>query len=111
MSSRRNLNWIEWGFVAFLVVACAILTALQYRWTGEIAQSEAARLRANLEEQSQQLCAAFDAELSSNCRQFFVTRSELEDLGRDAACLQRLREWLASHPRPIFRHIAIATNN
>src|SRR3954462_15228730 len=101
MSSRRKLNWIEWGFLAFLAVACAILTVLQYRWTGEVAQAETRRLSANLEEQSQLLCRAFDAELSSSCRQFFVTRSEVEDRGSDAACLHRLGEWLASHPCPI----------
>jgi signal transduction histidine kinase len=111
MPLRRKFNRIEWGLLAFLAAACAMLTSLQYQWTGEIAQAEAGRLRTNLEEQSQLLCRAFDAELSSNCRQFFVTRSEVEDLGRDAACLQRLREWLANGPRPMFRRIALASTD
>jgi hypothetical protein len=51
-------NWIEWGFLAFLLVLCAVLTALQYRWTGEVSRAEAARLRAGLADQAQSLTNA-----------------------------------------------------
>jgi signal transduction histidine kinase len=108
MNMRPRIQWIEWGFVVFLVLVCAILTALQYRWTGEIAQAEMTRLRGNLEEQSQLFCRAFDSELSSACRQFYVTRSEQEDVGLEAACVQRMHEWQSGKPRPMFRTVAIA---
>jgi hypothetical protein len=57
---RSRQNWIEWGFVAFLLVLCAVLTALQYRWTGEVSRAEAARLRAGLSGQAQSLAKALN---------------------------------------------------
>ena len=42
---------------------CVILTALQYRWTGEVSRAETARLRLSLAEQSQALANEFDADL------------------------------------------------
>jgi hypothetical protein len=53
-------NWIEWGFLAFLLVLCAVLTALQYRWTGEVSRAETARLRAALAGQAQALANALN---------------------------------------------------
>src|SRR6187401_57514 len=106
MKARPRIQWIEWGFVVFLALVCAILTALQYRWTGEIAQAEMTRLRGNLEEQSQLLCRAFDSELVASYRQFFVSRSEMGDVGLDVVCVQNMREWLSGKPRPMFRRIA-----
>jgi signal transduction histidine kinase len=108
MTTRSQIHWLDWGFVLFLGLACAILSALQYRWTGELAQAELAHLRENLEDQSKLLCRDFDAELSTSCRQMLVTRTEMEEQGRDAACLQGLREWEAGNPRPIFSRIALA---
>lgn len=108
MKLRPRIQWIEWGFVVFLALVCAILTALQYRWTGEIAKAEMTRLRGNLEEQSQLLCRAFDSELVASYRQFFVSRSEMGDVGLDVVCVQNMREWLSGKPRPMFRRIAVA---
>ena len=34
MNTRWKPTLVEWGFVTFLLVLCAILTVLQYRWTG-----------------------------------------------------------------------------
>jgi signal transduction histidine kinase len=109
MHARSKIRWIEWGFVIFLALVCATLTALQYRWTGEIALSEMSRLRSSLREQGRNLSRAFDAELAASCSQLLVTRTEILEQGRDAACLQRLRNWLATHHRPIFRRIAIGS--
>jgi hypothetical protein len=57
---RARQNWIDWGFVAFLLVLCALLTALQYRWTGEVSRAETARLRAALAGQAQSLANALN---------------------------------------------------
>ena len=94
--------------MAFLLVLCVILTALQYRWTGEVSRAEAARLRAGLVEQAQALTRAFDAELSEACAALKPTRAELTESNRVAAWFIRYRDWRATNPRPLFRRIALA---
>ena len=91
-----------------MVVLCATLTALQYRWTGALARAEMERLRGNLGEQTQQLARAFDAELTAGCAQLLPTAAEIDRLGREPAHAARLHQWLAGKPRPIFRRLAVA---
>ena len=92
-----------------MLVLCAVLTALQYRWTGEIARAEAERLRANIAQPARELARAFDAELTAACTQLIPTSAETDAKGREAAQLDRVRRWLDTKPRPIFSRIAIAT--
>ncbi len=105
---RSGQNWIEWGFVVFLLVLCVILTVLQYRWTGEVSRAEAARLRAGLTEQAHSLANEFDAELAQSCAALIPSRTELQELGCADAFVTRYREWRAANPRPIFRRVAVA---
>ena len=42
---------LEWALLAIIAVVCAVLSFLQYRWTGEVSRAERARLRASLIEQ------------------------------------------------------------
>ena len=108
MRTLRKTILIEWGFVAFLLVLCGILTALQYRWTGEVSRAEAARLRAGLAEQAQTLARDFDTELSEACAALRPGRAELSATNLQAAWQARWREWRGSNPRPIFRRIGVA---
>jgi len=94
--------------VAFLFVLCVILTALQYRWTGEVSRAEAARLRLSLAEQAQALADAFDAELARSCAALTPSRNELGELNCADAFAARYREWRAANPRPVFRRVAVA---
>ena len=108
MTPRPKQTLIEWGFVAFLLVLCGILTALQYRWTGDVSRAEAARLRAGLAGQAQALARAFDTELAEACAALSPARAELSATNLQAAWEARWREWRASNPRPIFRRIGVA---
>ena len=110
MNPRPKYNAIEWGFVLAMVVLCAALAALQWRWTGDVARAETARLQGNLDEQARRLAQAFDAELAAAGAQLTPSRTELER-GREAAHLARLREWSASKPRPIFSRIAFGVSS
>ena len=105
---RSRQSWIEWGFVAFLLVLCVILTALQYHWTGEVSRAEAARLRRSLAEQGQVLANAFDAELTGACAALSPSRTELRELSCVDALVARYRHWHTMNPRPIFRRVAVA---
>jgi signal transduction histidine kinase len=107
MASHQRQTRTEWAFLATLVVLCGALTALQYHWTGELARAEEARLRSNLNEQSQLLARDFDDELTSACAQLTPTGNEIDELGRDTAFADRLRKWLATNPRPVFSRMAV----
>lgn len=98
----------EWGFLALLGALCAVLTVLQYRWTGEVAEAEMTRLRADLNDQARDFCHAFDVELAAGCTQLLPDAGELQQRGRDDAHLDHLHKWLAGNPRPIFKSIAVA---
>ncbi len=99
---------IEGGFVVFLLVLCGILTALQYRWTGELSRAALERTRTNLADQAQLLGRAFDAELSKACSQLLPQSEELEARGYEAPHVERLRAWLDTKPRPMFRRLSVA---
>jgi len=86
---------------------CVVLSALQYKWTGQISSAETARLRANLRDGLHTLCRAFDSELTESCRALVPTFSEIEEEGRDAAHIERFDVW-AAKAKPIFRKIAVA---
>src|SRR4051794_29206947 len=62
MQFTQRQTLLEWGFLAAMVGLCSGLTALQYRWTGELAHAEVQRLRGNLTGQSQLLAQDFDNE-------------------------------------------------
>ncbi len=98
---------VEGVFVLAMFVLCATLGVLQYRWTGELARAEVARLQVNLDEQAKRITRLFDAELTESASQLRPFVAEIEARGRAAVHAERLRNWQASHPRPIFRRIGI----
>src|ERR1043165_1876011 len=98
---------IEWAFVVLLAVLCAILTALQYRWTGQISRAEASRLAGGLTDRAEQMCRAFDTSLTDSRSQLLPTRDELGEANRETVHAERVRKWAATNPRPIFRHLAV----
>jgi signal transduction histidine kinase len=91
-----------------LGLLCLLLTALQYRWTGEISRAEAARLRLTLGESAQAMVNALDAELTGACLALTPSRTQLQELSPAAAFAARYRDWRATDPRPLFRRVAVA---
>lgn len=98
---------VEWGFVALLAAACAVLTVLQYRWTGEIGRAEAERLRGGLGEQAQRLCNTFDSALTESCNALAPGNEKPDDATREAVHLQCFQKWKSLNPRPLFRRIGV----
>src|SRR5262245_1996691 len=90
-----------------LAGVCALLTSLQYRWIGEIADAEEMRLRNDLKQQVQAMCLAFDTELVEARAQLLPLSAELDERGREAAHLDRFKKWSAGNRRPVFRRIAV----
>jgi signal transduction histidine kinase len=107
---RNKHFYADWLFGGVMFLLCAVLTVLQYRWTGEVANAEMIRLRGNLDQQAHALTRAFDAELSSTCDQLLPKENDENDFtdqGNEAAQLARFKSWQAANPRPIFSRIAL----
>ena len=106
---RLRLKPIEadWAFGGVMFALCAVLTILQYRWTGQIAAAEMSRLRANLDAQARAMARAFDAELRASCYQLAPEGGDFDEPEIESAVLARFKAWKASNPHPIFKRIAV----
>jgi signal transduction histidine kinase len=106
MTARGKNNHSDWVLGGFMLLLCAGLTVLQYRWTGEIANAELIRLRGNLDEQARALTRAFDTELSDGCDQLLPHRENFGKPFQAADLAARFKAWQAANPRPMFSRIA-----
>lgn len=110
MRARLKQTHVEWGFVVLLAGFCAVLSVLQYRWTGELSRAEAERLRAGINEQAQEFCRAFDSTLTRSCEALVPTDQDLNDATREQIHVQLFEKWKSGNPRPIFSHVAVAVS-
>ncbi|HEY3854341.1 MAG TPA: HAMP domain-containing sensor histidine kinase [Verrucomicrobiae bacterium] len=109
MSKNVKHNYTDWLFAGVMFLLCVGLTVLQYRWTGEIANAELRRLRADLEVQSRALTRAFDTELSENCDDLLPYRNDSDKAFSEDWFLTRFKAWKAVGSRPMFSRIALAS--
>jgi hypothetical protein len=99
--------WLSWAGITLLLILCAILAALQYRWIGEVAHAEHQRLREDLESRLNLLRRSLNDDVSNACYAYVPSRSEIERLGRGQAYLRRYgnRKHTAEQ---VVRQIALA---
>ncbi len=107
MPRRRYQHLTEWGLIAFMAVACALLSVLQYRWTGELSRAETAGLRASLQTRIEQVAQAFDRELWAATTALVPTRVELDQYGFAESHARHVRAWAAEQPRPVFARVMV----
>jgi len=98
---------IDGRFAGLLAGFCAVLSVLQYHWTGQISQAEAEHLRTGINEQAQLFGLAFDAELTKSCEALVPRDEDLNDANREAVHLQHFQEWKSGRPRPIFGRVQV----
>ncbi|HEX7654809.1 MAG TPA: HAMP domain-containing sensor histidine kinase [Verrucomicrobiae bacterium] len=108
MYLTRKQARVEWGFITLLAVFCAVLTWLQYRWTGEISRAEEERMRAGLETKMRAFCRAFDDTLSESCAMMVPDSGTISDLNRLAVHEALFEKWRSLRLRPLFRRMAVA---
>jgi signal transduction histidine kinase len=99
---------IEWALLGVIAVVCAVLSFLQYRWTGELSRAEPALLRAGLNEQLPRLVQAFNEELRDNCTLLLPGAKEIREQGAAEAHRIRYQQWASAHERSLFTRIGIA---
>ena len=107
MRARLKQSFVEWGFVGLLAVFCAVLSVLQYYWTGEISRAEAEHLRTGINGQAQLFCLAFDSTLTKSCAALVPRDEDLNYSNREAIYAQHFEKWKAGNPRPIFSRITV----
>jgi signal transduction histidine kinase len=101
----------EWVLLALIGSVCAVLSFLQYRWTGELGKAEPALLRAGLNEQLRRLSQDFNDEIRESCAALAPTAKEILDTNRGEALRSRYEQWAASHDRKIFMRIGMASSD
>ncbi len=111
MNASNRQTLLDWGFSGLMFLLCAVLTVLQYRWTGEVARAEIISLRSNLDEQAHAFTRAFDAELDDNAALIFPQSSEFAKKSIEAVHLAHFKRWNAAHLKPIYRRAGLAVNS
>jgi signal transduction histidine kinase len=106
---RIGQTRIEWALLALIALVCAVLSFLQYRWTGELARAEPALVRAGLNDQLRRLSQAFNNDIRENCTTLLPNAQEIRDAGAAEAVRNRYEQWIPSHDRNLFLRIAMAT--
>jgi signal transduction histidine kinase len=107
MENFRQRPLLAWVSVTLLVVLCAVLAVLQYRWIGEITEAERGRLHDALQSRVNALSRSFNEEISKGAYALFPPGAQLEELGREKAYAAQYLRWKESHER-IFHRIALA---
>jgi signal transduction histidine kinase len=105
---RIGQTRIEWALLGLIAVVCAVLSFLQYRWTGELSRAEPALLRAGLNEQVRRLVQSFNEEIRESCTALLPEAKEILERGAAEAHRIRYEQWSPLHERPLFTRIAVA---
>lgn len=82
---------LEWGMLAVVAIACASLSYLQYRWTGDLSAAERNRLHGGLERQVRQIVQSAEGDLRTACLALTPTAAEIRSSGLEQAHLARYR--------------------
>jgi signal transduction histidine kinase len=100
-------RWYAWASVVLLVVLCAVVAVLQYRWIGEISEAERERLQEQLHTELNALHNSFSERIRDATTALQASTGEVERLGREEAYSARYRLWQRAG-RPLFQRIALA---
>lgn len=110
MSRRRALPIRSWAFPVLLIVLCAALGALQYRWIDEASRAERERLRAGLQETLTGFAIAVDADITAAVSAFFPHGRPPEEVLTAGQLRQLYAQWREStHHDDLFAAIGLVT--
>src|SRR5689334_6041642 len=105
---RMYQTRMEWVLLAVIAVVCAVLSFLQYGWTGELSKAEPVLLRTSLNDQLRLFARDFNNEIREACVSLAPGTIEGDSAGPDALS-DRYAHWALSHDRKLFLRIAIAS--
>ncbi|HEX3878102.1 MAG TPA: HAMP domain-containing sensor histidine kinase [Bryobacteraceae bacterium] len=105
---RLGQTRLEWALLAVIAVVCAVLSFLQYRWTGELSRAEPALLRAGLNEQVGRLVRNFNEEIRESSAALLPDAAEVRAKGTAEAHKARYEQWAGAHDRALFSRLDVA---
>jgi signal transduction histidine kinase len=108
MKKVEPREWLPWTAVLLLAALCSLLAILQYRWIGEIRDSERDRMRRQLQAELDQVSRSFDTTLASAAAALSPTAAQVAGSSPAAAYGVRYLKWRDENP-PLFSRIGIAT--
>jgi hypothetical protein len=100
---------LSWLSLAVFVVLVCVLGVLQYRWIGEISQTEQKKLQDSLQFSLNEISRDFNSQLNDACAALMSTDAEVNDAGRERAYERRYMQWRDSTSHAgLFERIALA---
>src|SRR3954467_15192409 len=99
---------MEWGMLGVIAAVCAVLSYLQYRWTGELSKAQPALLRAGLNDQLRRLSQEFNSDIRENCTSLVPMTREISEVGSTEPVRNRYEQWVGSHDPDLFVRIGMA---
>ena len=101
MHKHRGRAALTWLAVGALVVLCAVLGFLQYRWIGEVSVAARERMRLSLQGSLIRLSQEFNSEITAACRGLLPGEPQRDLAEVEAEVAARYR------PNPVLQSVAI----
>ncbi|HVJ45789.1 MAG TPA: HAMP domain-containing sensor histidine kinase [Luteolibacter sp.] len=108
MSGDRSHVMKERGFLLLLMLLCAVITLLQFNWTGALAKAEFDRLGENQREGAMKFSQEFDRELAASVKALTPQSNELAEKAVAKSMMARVKRWRMGAAKPMFSRIAVA---
>ncbi len=106
MKKRRTFG--SWLLVTALVLLCAVLGWLQYRWIGEVSAAARDRLRAGLQSGLNRVSRDFNLEIAAAWRALLPEGVPADAADLQAQLAKRYKAWQSGPYGRMFDRIAIA---
>jgi hypothetical protein len=107
--TRNRQHAFYWSILCAVGTLCCVLAILQYRWTGDLARAERARLRNSMQAALTTLSRDFNLTITDARSQLQPTPEEVAPQGRQQAYAARYARWQESSSNSqLFQHVGIA---
>lgn len=106
-SHWKSHVWKEQGFLLLLVLLCAVITVLQFKWTGELAEAEFERLESSQREGAEGFRTEVERELAEACKALTPDGKEMNVKSIQKAMAARVKRWRSSSPKPVFKRVGV----
>lgn len=109
MQSPKRRSILSGLIIGLLLLLCATIGVLQYRWNAEVSEALRDRLRASLEASLESLSRDFNAEISAACLAIAPSRAS-DAASAETELSARYEQWKnTTSRRAMLRRIAFAT--